>query len=532
MDEQDVGLDVMVKGLLRMVIKRRWWLLVPAVVLGLGACAVSTVIPNHYQSEATILVEHQQVPERYVTPNSTADIREALLIMTDAILSRTQLLQIINEFGLYSDRRKQMDSEELVDIMRANVTIEPMEKNPESKDLNAFKISFTGDEPHLTQEVTSKLTMLFTQENLRLREEQSTGTTNFLEEHLQAAAADLKQQEDRVRDYKMRYMGELPDNQAGNLAILAGLQSQLQNTQANLTRAKEQQVYLQSIISQSRTLASEGVVLPGVVAADPNEITRANLTRLRNERADLLARYTDKYPDVVKVDEQIKQMEAMLESSAQAPELQKVGSSQTTSKSPKPIERNASIAQLEGQLEVNRLEIQNAAEEARQIQARIVEYQGRINQTPIREQQLTDLLRNYDLSKKNYDDLLSKKNQSELATSLERRQQGQQFRVIDPASLPMKPASPLRVKVSLGGIAAGLALGALLVFLLESQNHSLADDRDLSRLFSFPLMVGVPMLFSAAENRRRSRLAMVEWLVGSTLCLLVCATEFYVYRRG
>lgn len=515
------------------MIKRRWWLVVPMVVVGLGACAVSTVIPNHYQSEATILVEHQQVPERYVTPNSTSDMREALLIMTDAILSRTQLLQIINEYGLYANKRTHMDSEELVDLMRSNVTIEPMEKNPESKDLNAFKISFTGDEPHLVQEVTSRLTTLFTQENLRLREEQSIGTTKFLEDELQIAATDLKQQEDRVRDYKMRYMGELPDNQAGNLAILTGLQSQLQNAQQNLTRAKEQQVFLQSMISQSKTLAAEGIVVPGTPVTDPHAATKGELNRLRNERADLLSRYTDKYPDVVKIDEQIRRLEALLAPTQQPPDPKnEAAASPASPKATKPVEKNASVAQLESQLEVNRLEIQNTTEEIQRLEARNAEYQGRINQTPVREQQLADLLRDYDLSKKNYDDLLSKKNQSELATSLERRQQGQQFRVIDPASLPMKPASPLHVKVSLGGIGLGLALGCVLVFLLESQNHSLMDEKDLTRLFSFPLMVGVPLLLSRVERRRKSRIAVVEWLVGATLCFAVCATEFYVYRRG
>ena len=215
MAEQDESLDVMIQKLLRVAIKRRWWLLVPTVVGALCACAAAIVLPNHYTSVATLLVAHQQVPERYVTPNSTGDIREQLLLMTDAILSRTQLLRIIDEFDLYPKDRKRSAPEDLVDLMRSDITIEPTAKGTDPKDLNSFTISFTSTDPHMAQEVTGKLTTLFTEEYLKSREEQSTGTTNFLDEQLQASAADLKQQESRLRDFKMRYLGQLPEQRAG-----------------------------------------------------------------------------------------------------------------------------------------------------------------------------------------------------------------------------------------------------------------------------------------------------------------------------
>ena len=530
--EQDEGMDVMINQLLHVAIKRRWWLIVPTVVVALGACAASMVLPNHYESVATILVAHQQVPERYVTPNSTTDIREQLLLMTDAILSRTQLLQIINEFNLYPKDRKRLAPEELVELIRNDIAIQPIEKGNDPKELNSFNISFKATDPHMAQEVASKLTTLFTQEYLRNREEQSTDTTKFLDEQLQAAAADLKQQEARLRDFKMHYLGELPEQQQGNLATLAGLHAQLQNTMATINRARQQQAYLESLLSQYQSLAAAGVAAPGAVVVGPAETIKAELARLRNERADLLARYTDKYPDVVKIDEQIKEAEAMLAASAKGPEPGKGETSKESVKSASPPERDATTAQLRSQLEENRLEIQDATTEQKQIESRIAECQSRLNMTPVREEQLSDILRDHDLSQKNYDDLLSKKTQSELATSLEISQQGAQFRLIDPPSLPMKPSGADHMKISLGGIGAGLALGVGLVILLEYNNHSLLDEKDLRRVFSFPLMVGVPLMLTIGEQRRRSRVAVFEWLLGATLCLLVCATEFYVYRRG
>jgi polysaccharide chain length determinant protein (PEP-CTERM system associated) len=504
--------------------------LIPATVIAIGASLTSLLLPNRYESEATILVERQQVPERYVTANTTIDVREDLLVMTDAILSRTQLLQIIDEFALYPKERKHLVPEQLVELMRGNIKIGPLEKNSNPRDLNTFKISFTSVTPHSAQEVTDKLTTLFIKENNKSREEQSTQTTNFLADHLEVAEAELKEQESRVRDFKMSFIGELPEQQQGNLAILGGLQTQLQNTMATLARAREQQVYLQSLISQYQDLAAS--VGPGAPAASPAETIKAKLTRLQDEKADLLARYTAKYPDVVKIDEQIKETEALLAVATEAQAPAKGETAQEGSKQARPTERDATLAQLKSQLEVNRMEIQNGLAEQKQIESRIAEYQRRLNLTPVREQQLADLLRGYDLSKQHYDDLLNKKTQSELATSLERRQQGQRFRIIDPPSLPTRPTSPPRVKISLAGLAAAVAVGLALAFLVETGDHSLRDEQELSRVFAFPLMLGIPTMLSKVEERRRSRRAVLEWLGGTILCLLICATEFYVYRKG
>ncbi|MBZ5671353.1 MAG: hypothetical protein LAO04_16685 [Acidobacteriia bacterium] len=532
MPEKVEDLEVTIGKLLKVAIRRRWWLLAPAFVIGVGACVAAMYLPNRYKSEATILVERQRVPERYVTPNATYDIRETLLVMTEAILSRTRLLQIIDEFGLYREQRKRQSPQEVVDLMRPNITIEPMGKGPQSRDLDAFKVSFTGPDPHLAQQVTSRLTTLFIEENLRSREEQSAGTTSFLGDQLETAAADLKRQGGRVRDFKMRYLGELPEQQQGNLEILTGLHMQLQNTMSALGRAREQQVYLESLLSQYQDISHAAAPASGTTGASPAETIRAELTRLRNQRADLLARYTDRYPDVVKLDEQIKQSEALLAVVTKAAESATSGAGPGKSNSPDSVAREATMAQVKSQLEANRLEVQNLMADQKQLESRIEDYQRRLNMTPVREQELADKLRDYNLSKQNYDDLLSKKTQSELATSLERHQQGQQFRIIDPPSLPTKPSNPDHVQISLGGLVVGIAVGVALAFLAEVRDHSLRDEKELSQFFAFPLMVGLPMLLSKVEERKRSRAEVLEWFVGATLCLLIFATEFYVYRRG
>jgi polysaccharide biosynthesis transport protein len=531
--EQEEGLGEIVSKLMKVFVRRRWWVLLPASLIAVGAGVTSLMIPDRYESEATILIERQQVPERYVTANTTTDIQVVLMGMTDAILSRTQLLQIINEFHLYPEDRSHMAPEQLVELMRKNIKIAPIKNTSDPNDLNAFTISFTGVAPHSAQQVATKLTRLFIEESDRSREEQSTDTTNFLSDTLAVAAEELKQQEARVRDFKMSALGELPEQQQGNLAILAGLHQELQNTTSNLGRAREQETYLQSLLSQYETLAAAGVGVSGVASTNPQDTIKVQLAHLQEQKAELLSRYTDKYPDVVKVDQQIKETEALLAASKPAPEPAKVDTPKGGSSHPiQPTQANATIAQVKSQLEANRIEIENASADQKRIEDSIADYQRRLNLTPVREEQLADLLRGYDQSKLHYDDLLNKKTQSELATNLERRQQGQRFNIIDPPSLPSTPVSPDHLKISLGGLLGGIVVGAALGLFVEERDHSLFNEHDLRSTFSFPLMLGLPMLLSGTELRKRSRYAALEWVLGTVLCLMVCVTEYYVYRRG
>lgn len=532
MPEQEVSLEQSLNKLLQVAIKRRWWILVPASAIALGACVISLLLPNRYESTATVLVQRQQVPEHLVTPNTTVDVREALLTMTDAIISQTQLLRIIDEFGLYPVEKTHLAPEQLVELMRHNIVIEPVKKLGEPDDLNTFTISFAAADPHKAQEVATKLTNLFIEESDKSREKQSEGTTNFLSGELQAAAVDLKQQESRVRQFKMQNLGELPEQQEGNLAILAGLHTQLQSDLATLARAKEQQVYLQSLLSQYERMTPSEVTTPGSGVANPQETIKAELSRLRNERSDLLARYTPEYPDVVKINEQIRETEALLAASAPVQKPPQEGAAPENSKSAAVPANNPATAQVRSQLEANRLEVQNASEDAKQLEARIADCQARLNLTPVREEQLSSLLRDYDEAKKHYDDLMNKKTQSELATSLEIRQQGQRFNIIDPPNLPRKPSNPEQLKISLAGLLLGLAVGAVLALLVDTRDHSLRDEQDLRSAFSFPLLLGVPVLLSKVDERRQAQRAVLEWVLGTALCLLICVTEFYVIRRG
>lgn len=518
-----------------MMVRQRWWLLLPTCLVALGTLGVSLLLPDLYRSETVLLVEHQRVPEHYVVANVSTEFRERLQTITQQILSRTRLLGIIDEFGLYADKKKNLVPEELVELMRSNINIELVEgerRDPRRDELNAFKLSFAAESPRVAQQVASRLTSLFIEENLKAREQQSLGTTNFLQAQLEVARQDLQEQEKRLSEFKTRYLGELPEQQAGNLTVLAGLQMRLQNNATSLNRAREQRVFLVTMLQQYESLAEAGGTLPGSPLESPTAIAARELARVRTQRAALLARYTREHPDIAKIDEEIAQAEALQVQLSKEQKERKDQETEAAGPTPGTTTTATAIANLNSQLEANQAEVDNLIREEKRLQQEIAEYQRRLHITPVREEQLTDLIRDYNLSKRNYEDLLRKKLESELATNLEKRQQGEQFRVLDPPSLPSKPFSPNRMRISLVGLVAGLGVAMAMAFLSAVRDSSFHTEQDVSQLFSLSLVLGVPELLTASEQRRRWWKRCGEWVAGCLLVLAVIGGELLIYWRG
>ena len=532
MPEETEELRESLIGVWQVVKRRRWWILASFGFVSMGAVLLSYVLPTQYRSEATIVVEQQQVPERYVTPTTTTDLIQALQPMTQKILSRARLLAIIDDLGLYTAEKKRLGPDEIVELMRKNVSIEPLVADPERRKANAFKISYVGSGARTTQEVVSRLTSLFIEGNLKTREQQAAGTTSFLEDQLAAARTSLEQQEQRLRDFKMEHLGELPQEQQGNLQVLSGLQMQLENTQNALGRARQQQVYLESLLAQYRSLGAKPGPEPNVTGPNRLASVEKQLTDLRAKRAELVAHYTPEHPDVVNIDHQIAQTQDLLELLRKNQKTQPTDTAVDAASVQITDGDDPAVAQLKSQLKANQVEIANATAEAKQLQLRIAEYQRRLNQTPVREQQLADLQRDYNLSKKNYEDLESKRTESALATRLEQSQQGQQFSIVDPASYPLRPFSPDRRKLGMMGAGLGIALGLALAAGLEMRDTVFHSDKEVSQMFNLPFVLGVPVLTSPAELRQRTRTRRLEWLGGSILVTVVFVLEAFVLIKG
>jgi succinoglycan biosynthesis transport protein ExoP len=508
-----------------LVRRRRWWLVLPAFLIFGSVWAIAWLLPAVYRSETLILVEQQKVPETYVVPNVATDLQERLQSMTQQILSRTRLLHIIEQLNLYQAQRSRLSTDEVIEAMRKDIQIELLQ-SPNRRELTAFKIAYLAGDPRMAQEVTNQLSSLFIEENLRLRQQQAENTTEFLDNQLEEARRSLAAQEARVKEFKSRYLGELPGQVDSNVQILSGLQMRLQQEMDALANAKQQNVYFESLLKMQTGQASP----VGAPLAIDQE-----LARLRAQLADLSSHYTERHPDIRKLKEQIakvektkQQIEAQLgaanEGSGENKAVASTGYTGVPSTSP--------ALEVQSQLKANKLEIENRQKRIDQIQRQIDEYQARLNTAPLREQQLADLTRDYDQSRKNYDTLLAKRDQSEMATNLEKRQQGEQFRVLDPPNLPQKPYSPNRFKLNLIGLVAGLVLGTVSLISVDMMDDRIYSKEELQKVVTAPILTEIPPLPTEAEERRRVSLNRLQGAALSLLAALVVAGIVAVYLFG
>jgi len=546
-DEGSLNINETLGRLTRFLANRCWWILLPFCCITLVVITALMLLPNRYTSTAKLLVVQQQVPQRYVVPNSTTDVTSALQAMKQEVLSHAQLLRMINDFGLYPKQRQRLAPEDLLALMLRDIDLVPINENPQSnKDFDAFRISFTADNPLLAQQVTNTLTSLFINEYLRTGAEHATNTTNFLHQQVEEKGRELQAQEDRLRDFKLRHVGELPEQQQGNLGILSGLQAQLQNTMASLNRAQQQRALLQAQLEATprRRLTSD-TGAPAFVQGNQNsssslspvQAAQNELARLEGIRSTLLSKgYTAQHPDVVRNQREIARAAELLKhlkAAAPPPSEGPRPSAQVASSRPPSFEPtdDPAVVQLKINLEANRLEIENLTKEEKRLKASIGQYEARLNDTPIREQQQAGILRDTEVLRQQYADLLKKEQESQLATNLEKQQGGQQFRLIDPASLPTVPSSPKRVKGSLGGVAAGLVLGLALAVFMEMRNTSFYTEKEVTQYLAPPFVLGIPVLSTPVEEHRRKWRNVVQWVTASAMLLVVCAAELYLLKH-
>jgi len=493
------GLDTLLE-----VWSRRKWLAIVAFAFPLAAgVSLTAFLPNIYRSTATVLVDRQQIPETFVQATVTSALETRLHTISQEILSRSRLEALVSRFGLYADLRQRVAAEDVIERMRKDIRLElkGAETRGQREATVAFTISYQGGDPTTVALVTNTLASFYIEENLKARERQAAGTAEFLKAQLAETKQRLDEQEQRVSEFKRRHIGELPQQMEANLGTLERLHTQLRLNADNQTRATERRQALSNQLAEAESLlATPALAAPVGGSGRPpsrSETIEARLAKSKEELAKLRTRFSDKYPDVVLLAAEISALERELaDAESRDPKREEKALPQATPLTPYVLRLKEALSEVEGETKVLK-------GEDKRLRDAIATYQGRIENVPKREQEFRELSRDYESTRELYQSLLKRSEEAQLAESMEQRQKGEQFRVLDPAVPKPKPAAPNRVQLFVIVLLGSLGLAAGAVVLAEKIDTSFHTIDDLRAFSPVPVLVSIPLIVTHTDRRRR-----------------------------
>ena len=449
--------------IIEIILRRRWYITIPFCLSMMAGIYFALTLPKVYSAETLILLQPQRVSANYVQSTVSVDLDSRINTLSQQILSRTNLEKIINEFKLYSGPGSEtMFMEDKIESMRKRITVDVTSSR---RNTNAFSILFKGKDPEKVMKVTNALANYFIGENLKSREAQAMGTSDFFDDELSTMRKRLEEVEQALKNYREGYMGGLPEQLESNLRILDRMQEQLVGRRQNLTDAKSRLVAMENAISQGQDPQPAGETGTG---------DTLNLGQLNAQLTQLKTRYTDQHPDIIRLKKRIADLE----------------------KEPKLLVQNRQIDDI-------KREIRTLTAEISDILNQIKIYEVRVEETPKREQELLSLRRDYDNINETYNSLLERKLEAELAVNLEKKQQGEQFRILDPAKIPERSSERDMKKLFMIFIAAGLGIGGGLVFLLEYLDTSFRRADDIESHLDLPVLATIPKIFHPRDVRMK-----------------------------
>lgn len=492
--------------------RRKWLIVLPALLIAGAGAAVVHQWPNSYRSETLILVVPQRVPESYVRSTVTARIEDRLQTISQQIMSRTRLEQIVQDFNLYQKERAEKQlMEDIVERMRTkDIGIDIVKGD-------AFRVSYQADDPRTAMRVTERLASLFIDESLRDREVLAEGTNQFLATQLDEARRQLVLNEKKLEEYQALHNGELPSQMAANLQGLHNAEMALQTIGESLNRDRERRLLLERSVAD--IIEAPDTPPPG--AAAPSEMAKTLADELRTSEQALLAvelKLKPEHPDVKRLRRNVDELRKRVEAQALEGTL--------TSK-PRPavamdIERRKKLTNAKAELDNLDRQLEAKMAEESRLRGALASYQARIEAAPAREAELAGITRDYETLQQSYRTLLQKKEESQISANLERRQIGEQFKILDPARMPARPASPDRPRLYLIVLFAALGIGVAAAATAEYFDRSLRSEADVKAALNLMVLATVPYMRDAVAGGRRLRRQLAMGL-GAVTVLTVCA---------
>jgi polysaccharide chain length determinant protein (PEP-CTERM system associated) len=508
---------------LDMAQRRKYWIIIPFLVTILGGLVYGLTTPRQYEAETLILVQPQSVPEAFVQSIVSEAIEERLKTISQQVTSRTNLENVIKEQSLFTGEggEKSLHGDEQIELLRERITID-VSRGEKGRSRGAsgsgaatFTITFTWEDARKAMQVANMLASNFISENLKVRETQALGTSAFLTEELATIEKRLREKEEELKVYREKYMGGLPSQLDGNIKMIEGLQLQLERLNGSIRDRENRRIVLQGELSASR---SGSIPATGGDARATAEESK-DLAALKSQLAGLEAKYTPSHPDVIRLKTLIESLESKEQGTP--PDSREVSRLPETPGNRRLLEE---LRLVEG-------EIRNLRSEGDRVAAQLRTYQKWVEETPRREQELFAQNRDYDRLKEIHSSLLKRKLEAEIAVSMEKKQKGEQFRVIDPAKVPTKPVKPDLGRIALLILALGLGLGGAFGYGREMMDTSYRSPDDIEKELKLPILVSIPFRHTEQEIKARKRNEVIK-AVGVAAGFVVSVVAIFVAAKG
>jgi len=533
-----------IKDIKTIVRRRKIGFIIPFVFIFILSAVIAFVLPPIYLSQATILIESQQIPQEYVQTTITSYAEERLEMITQQIMSRSKLMEMITKLNLYPEMRDRYTTEEIIEEMREDILLETISADIIDRKTGrpgittiAFTLSYEGKNPSIVQKVASILTSLYLEENLRVREQRASSITSFLKEESDALKEQMELIQGKIGEFKKAHTGELPEYNQFNMQAIEQLDRKLDNLDMQIRSLQERKILLEGQLSSVDPLMAV-VTDDGKTMMNPTE----RLKYLRLQLISLQGSLSEKHPDMKRLKREIQELEAQVGKSDDSiekirkfedlkgqlaalkgklgsnhPDVQKLSKevqalsknveNLKTEKVVSDIEKqrpdNPAYINIETQISSATVEIKSLIQEKNRVDLKIAQYQRKIENAPLIEKEYVNLLRDYDNAKNKYNEIVHKLMEARVARGMEETQRGEKFTIVDPAQLPEKPYKPNRLVIVLIGFVLALGAGVGIAAAKESLDTSIMTADEFSSLTTAPVLSVIPLLKSKEERRNK-----------------------------
>jgi polysaccharide chain length determinant protein (PEP-CTERM system associated) len=535
-DETRKGPDL--ERLLAVWRRRKWLAILSFAALFSATATVTMCLPSTYQSIATVLVVGQQVPVEFVRSTVTGAVDSRLQTISQEILSRSRLEELIARFGLYPQLRN-TPTEARLGRMRRDIEVKPTGLDRAGGTV-AFTIRYRGRDPETVALVANTLASYYIEENMKVRERQATGTAQFLRAQLEEVKKRLELQERRVSDFRRRNLGELPSQMEANLSTLERLNTQFRVDNERLIRARDQRQELARLVDSMAvpgpTARATVPTASGTLALSPPDPLLVRLKSMKQDLHDLRTRFSDRYPDVAQLKAEIAALERQVAEAnrekAARDNARREGASAVSHSAPAEAAPPADPQRVQLQQSLTQLdaEIRSLQDEERNLRDAMATYQARVENTPRRDLEFQELSRDYDSTKDLYRTLLKRYEEAQLSENLEQRQKAEQFRILEPAVTPTVPASPDRFRFLILSLCLSVGVAVGMMVLAEYLDKSFHTIEDLRAFANAPVVLSLPLIVTAADIRRRRWRAALTGLAAAFSLALIVGASYFVAR--